>query len=120
MAEPVPERPVGSIGWFSVVMLIGHLGLLGIGASSLWVIAGGGWVSWIAAIALVIGYLLLWRLRLAPAARNRFAYRERLLVHLILGPAVIVLGSLANLWLPALAALSVIVLCDALAQRPKP
>lgn len=64
-----------------------------------------------------MAYGFLWRLRLAPAAQNRFAYRQRLTVHLILGPAVVVLAVLTSLWLPALVGGSMALLGDALASR---
>jgi len=38
-------------------------------------------------------------------------------VHLILGPAVVVLAVLTSIWLPALAGISMVLLGDALASR---
>ena len=106
-----------SISWYSVVLLAGHLVMAGVATWSLWVIGSGLWVGAGAALLLLAAYGFLWRLRLAPAAQNRFAYRQRLTVHLILGPAVVVLAVLTSLWLPALVGASMALLGDALASR---
>lgn len=113
----VATRPATEIRWFGVVLLLGHVALLALGAVSLWRIAGGWWVGGLAAGLFVLGYAALWRFWLAPGSRRRLGYKERLTVTLVLGPAVVVLGSLAELWLPALLATSVVALCDALDQR---
>ena len=105
------------IRWFGIVLLIGHLGLLVIGAASLWKIAGGWWVGALVALLFVLAYGAVWRFWLAPGSRRRLGYKERLTVNVVAGPAVVVLGSLAGLWLPALLAVSIILLCDALDQR---
>lgn len=127
MAEPLPEvteitepgasAPAGSIRWFGLVLFIGHLGLLVIGAVALWQIAGGWWVGAAAAALFVLVYAGLWRYLLAPGSLQRLGHRERLTVNLVAGPVVVVIASLAGLWLPALVALSVVVLCDALNSR---
>lgn len=127
MTEPLPEvteitepdstAPAGSIRWFGLVLLIGHLGLLVIGAIALWRIAGGWWVGAAAAAVFVLAYAGLWRYLLAPGSRQRLGHRERLTVNLVAGPVVVVIASLAGLWLPALVALSIVVLCDALNSR---
>ena len=91
-----------SISWYSVVLLAGHLVMAGVATWSLWVIGSGLWVGAGAALLLLVAYGFLWRLRLAPAAQNRFAYRQRLTVHLILVPAVVVLAVMTYIWLPDL------------------
>ncbi len=113
-----PPRP-GGIRWFAVVLLLGHLSLLAIGTYSLWRIAGGGPASWVAAGAFVLVFVLGWRLWLAPGSHRRLAFRERVTVHLVGGPVVVVLASLAHIWLPAVIALSAVVMCDALNERDR-
>lgn len=105
------------IRWFGVVLFVGHLALTVLGGVALWRIAGGWWVGAAVAALSVLGYLALWKQLLAPGARQRLNYRERLTVALVVGPAVVVLGSLSGLWLPALMATSVILLGDALNER---
>ena len=105
------------ISWYSVVLLAGHLVMVGVATWSLWVLGSGLWVGAGAALLLLVAYGFLWRLRMAPAAQNRFTYRQRLTVHLILGPAVVVLAVLTSIWLPALAGISMVLLGDALAAR---
>ncbi|AQP47809.1 hypothetical protein BW730_10200 [Tessaracoccus aquimaris] len=109
--------PSSEIRWFGLVLLVGHLGLLAIGAVALWRIAGGWWVGAVAAAVFVAAYAAVWRFWLAPGSTRRLGYKERLTVNVVAGPAVIVLGSLSGLWLPALLATSVILLSDALNQR---
>lgn len=117
----VPEseetQRLGGIRWFAVVVLVTYLALLAIGAWSLWVIAGGGLTSWIAASVFSALYVLGWRVWLAPGSRMRLAFRERTTLHMVAGPIVVVLGSLAQVWLPAVLALSALVMCDALNER---
>ncbi|RRD51404.1 hypothetical protein [Arachnia propionica] len=110
----------GQISWFSIVLLAGHGLLAGVGAWSLWVIGGGWWLGLVAAILFVLAYAVVWRLWLAPAGRLRLGYKERLVVHLTLGPAVVVLAVLANAWLIALVGVSLVLLGDALARGSRP
>ncbi|HMQ65975.1 MAG TPA: hypothetical protein PJ992_06765 [Arachnia sp.] len=121
MSQPreVAEVPVRAteVRWYGVVLLVGHLALTVIGAVALWRIAGGWWVGAAAAALFTLGYLALWRYLLAPGSRQRLAYRERLAIALVTGPAVLILGGLTDLWLPALVAMSVLILGDALDQR---
>lgn len=118
-ADQVSElrEPAGDIRWFGIVLLVGHVALLALGAVSLWRISGGWWIGAVAAAVFVIAYAAGWRFWLAPGARSRLGYRERLTVTMVAGPAVVVLGSLAGLWLPALIATSVVLLGDALNER---
>ena len=102
------------VRWFAVVLLVGPLALTVLGALALWRIAGGGWLGGVAAGLFVLGYVALWRVLLVPGSPTRLGYRERLTAALVLGPAVVVLGSLSGLWLPALMATSVVILGDAL------
>ncbi len=121
MSEPrdVAEAPGAEteIRWFGIVLLVGHLALTIIGAVALWRIAGGWWVGAAAAALFALGYFLLWRYLLAPGSRQRLGYRERLTIALVVGPAVLVLGGLTSLWLPALVATSVLILGDTLNER---
>ena len=111
------REPAGDIRWYGVVLLVGHVALLVLGAASLWRIAGGWWIGAAAAAVFVLAYAASWRFWLAPGARGRLGYKERLTVTMVVGPAVVVLGSLAGLWLPALIATSVVLLGDALNER---
>lgn len=113
-----PQRPAG-IRWFGVVLLVAYVAMLAIGVASLWAIAGGGSASWIASGVFMVLYLAGWRVWLAPGSRRRLAFRERVTVHLVAGPVVVVLGSLAHVWLPAVLALSVLVMSDALNERER-
>ncbi len=106
-----------SISWYSVVLLAGHMVMAAVATWSLWVLGSGLWIGAGAALLTLVAYGFVWRLRLAPAAHNRFTYRQRLTVHLILGPAVVVLAVLTSIWLPALAGISMVLLGDALAAR---
>ena len=110
----VEVQPATSVRWFGVVLLVGHIALLAVGALALWSIAGGWWVGALAAAVFVVGYAAMWRFLLAPGSRNRLGYRERLTVSLIAGPIVVLLGSLSGLWLLGLVATSVVLLGDAL------
>ncbi|MBB1482282.1 hypothetical protein H5392_00210 [Tessaracoccus sp. MC1865] len=105
------------VRWFGIVLLIGHLALIVVGAISLWRIAGGWWLGAVVAALFVLGYFALWRYLLAPGSRTRLGYRERLTVSVVLGPAVVVVASLAELWVPALVATCVMILGDALNSR---
>ena len=106
----------GHISWFSVVMLTGHAVLAGVGMWALWVIGGGLWLGLAAALFFLLAYALVWRRWLAPASHHRLGYKERLVVHLTLGPAVVVLATLASAWLIALVGVSLVLLGDALAR----
>ncbi|MGV8845720.1 hypothetical protein [Tessaracoccus sp.] len=117
ITDSAPPPRTGGIRWFAVVLLVGYLALLAIGAGSIWVIAGQGVAGWIAAIVFVLLYATAWRIWLAAGAHRRLAFKERVTVHLVAGPVVVVLGSLAHVWLPALLALSMVVMCDALDRR---
>ncbi|MFV0428639.1 MAG: hypothetical protein ACK5KO_04340 [Arachnia sp.] len=113
------SRDPEEVRWYSISMFGGHLGLLAVACASLWLILGGGWPAIGLMACAVVVYFVLWRTWLAPVATRRLRYRERLTVHLVLGPAIAVLASLADLWLPALIAVSVIVLSDALDERSR-
>jgi len=110
-------QPRAEVRWFGVVLLVGHVALIVLGAISLWRIAGGWWLGAVAAGLFALGYLALWRFLLAPGSPSRLGYRERFTLALVVGPVVVVLGSLAGLWLPALMATSVVILGDALDER---
>ena len=110
----VEVQPATSVRWFGVVLLVGHIALLAVGALALWSIAGGGGVGALAAAVFVVGYAAMWRFLLAPGSRSRLGYRERLTVSLIVGPIVVLLGSLSGLWLLGLVATSIVLLGDAL------
>ncbi len=114
---PAAERT--GVRWFGIVLLVGQLGLVVLGAVSLWRIGGGWWVGAAAAAVFVVIFAGVWRMLLAPGSRSRLRYRERLTVTLVTGPVVIVLGSLAGLWLPALMATSIALLGDALDERSR-
>ncbi len=113
-----PHRS-GGVRWFAVVLLVGYLALLALGAWSLRTLLGDGALSWGVTAAFVLLFAAGWRTWLAAGSRRRLAFRERLTVHLIAGPVVVVLASLSGIWLPALLALSVIVMCDALNERDR-
>ncbi|MGO1383506.1 MAG: hypothetical protein ACTHWA_09125 [Arachnia sp.] len=115
--EPTP-RP-GGIRWFAVVLVLAYLALLIICTVSLSRIAGDGITSWIAIGVFSVVFILGWRWWLAAGSHLRLAFRERLTVHLVGGPILVVLGSLAGLWMPAIIALSVAVMCDALNERDR-
>lgn len=110
----VQNEPETQIRWFGVVLLVGHLALLIIGALSLWRIAGGWWLGAVVAAVFALAYIFIWRYLLAPGAKTRLGFRERLTTSLVLGPAVVVLGALSHLWLPALIATSIVILGDSL------
>ncbi|MEO7587885.1 MAG: hypothetical protein ABIS84_07625 [Arachnia sp.] len=116
-SEEAP-RP-GGVRWYGVVLLVAYVALLALGCWSLWLIAGGELVAGIAAAIFALLYVLGWRVWLAPGSHRRLAFKERLTVHLIAGPVVVVLGSLAGVWLPTLVALSAVVMCDALNERDR-
>ena len=111
-----PSRP-GGIRWFAVVLLLGYLALVGIGMVSISRIAGDGLAAPIAMGVFVVIFLLGWRWWLAAGSARRLAFRERVTVNLVGGSIVVVLASPAHLWLPALIALSVVVMCDSLNER---
>ncbi|MCC2593491.1 hypothetical protein LKO27_08730 [Tessaracoccus sp. OS52] len=110
---------MSELRWYAVVLFIGQLALVVIGALSLWRIAGGWWLGAVVAGVFVLAYCVSWLLLLAPGSPRRLGYKERLTLNLVLGPAVVVLASLASLWLPALVALSVAIMCDALNERSR-
>ena len=115
--SPAADEAVGGIAWFGLLLLVGHLGLLVIGAVSLWHIAGGWWVGAAAAGLFTLACAAGWWVWLAPGSPRRLRYRERFTVSVVAGPAIVVLGSLASLWLPAILALSIVLLGDALNVR---
>lgn len=110
---------MSDLRWYAIVLFLGQLALLGIGAWSLWGIAGGWWLGAVAAGLFVVAFVFSWVLLLAPGSTRRLSFRERLTINLVVGPAVVVLASLAGLWLPALVALSVVIMCDALNERSR-
>lgn len=107
------------VRWYAIVLFLGHLALLGLGAWSLWRIAGGWWLGAVVAALFVLAYATCWALLLAPGSSRRLSYKERLTVQCVVGPAIVVLSSLAGLWLPALVALSVTIMCDALNEKTR-
>lgn len=109
----------GGIRWYAVVLTIGQVALLVLGGWALWQIAGGWWLGALAAGLFGTVFLAGWLWLLAPGSPRRLGYRERLTVNLVAGPAVVVVASLADVWLPALAALSVVIMCDALNQKQR-
>lgn len=115
--DRIDNAPVATVRWFAVVSLVGHLGLLGLGAWSLWVISGGWWLGAVAAPLFVLAYAAMWRFLLAPGSRRRLGYRERFTVTIVVVPLVVVLAALGEVWLPALVAGSFVLLGDALNQR---
>lgn len=115
--DEIDSQPVTEIRWFAVVSLIGHLGLLALGAVSLWRIADGGWLGFGAAAVFVLLYASMWRFLLAPGSVRRLGIQERWTVTLVVVPLVIVIAALANIWLPAVVAGSFVLLGDALNQR---
>ena len=115
--HPGSESSESGLRWFAVALLIGHLSLLTIGAVALWRIGGGWWQGAVAAAAVALAYAALWRFLLAPGAKRHLGYRGRFTVNLVLGPIIVILGSLAGLWLPGLLAASTVLLCDALNER---
>lgn len=117
MTEIPETEPGGGLRWFGIVLLIAQLGLLALGIVALWQIGGGWWLGALAGGIFTLIFLVVWILFLAPGSRQRLGYRERLLINLLVGPAVVVMGGLTSLWLPALVALSVTILCDALDER---
>lgn len=115
---PLPEPPQGGgIRWFAAVLLVAQLGLLVLGAVSLWRVGGGWWLGAAVAAAFVLLTVVGWYVVMAPGSPWRLGFRERLVVNLLFGSAVLVATGLANLWLPALVALATVVLTDALDER---
>lgn len=107
----------GEIRWFGAVAAIAQLALMAIGAWSLWTMGGGWWMGAIGALVWVAAHAMVFLVLVAPGSTLRLAFRERLLVNLLLGSVVLVASGFSGLWLPALVALSTIILCDALDQR---
>lgn len=105
------------IRWYGVVLLAGHVGLLLLGVASLWRIFGGGGLGITGGLLFAAAYAALWRFLLAPGSRQRLAFKKRLGYTLAVGVAVLVLGAFASLWLPALIAISVVLLGDTLNER---
>ena len=54
----IEGSPATEVRWFGVVLLIGHLALLVIGAASLWRIAGGWWVGVLALLVVLWWWLV--------------------------------------------------------------
>ena len=115
--DEIDEQPATEIRWFAVVSLVGHVGLLALGAAALWQIASGGWVGFVAAAAFVLAYVAKWRFFLAPGSAHRLGVRERWTLTLVVVPLVVVIAALANIWLPAVIAGSFVLLGDGLNQR---
>ncbi len=109
----------GEIRWFGVVLLVAYLALLILGARSVWILLGAGTVAWILTGVFVVAYILGWRIWLVPGSPRRLPFKGRLLVHLVVGPVLVVLSALTGAWLPALVALSAAVMCDALDERDR-
>ena len=116
--EGARPRP-GGIRWFGLVLFLAHVSLLALGAWSLWVLAGRQLVAATAAAVFALLYMGARRLWMAPGSRRRLAFKERVTVHLVAGPVIVILGSLAQLVLPAVVALSIAVMCDALDERDR-
>ncbi len=106
-----------SISWFAIVLLAGHALLAGIGAWSLWVISAGLWLGLAAAVVFVIAYAFVWRRWVAPASPARLGYKERVGLHLILGPAIVVLATFSSTWLIGIVGVSLTLLGDALGRN---
>lgn len=115
--DEIDAQPPARIRWFAVVSLVGHVGLLAIGAASLWRIGDGWWIGALVALLFVLLYATMWRFWLAPGSKLRRGYRERFTITLVIVPLTVVLGALAQLWLPALVAGSFVMLGDALNER---
>ncbi|NLE96455.1 MAG: hypothetical protein GX596_00495 [Propionibacterium sp.] len=112
--DRIDHEPVAQVRWFAVVSLVGHLGLVGLGAWSLWVISGGWWLGAVTAPVFVLLYAAMWRFWLAPGSRRRLGYRERFTATIVVVPLVVVLAALGEVWLPAVVAGSFVLLGDAL------
>lgn len=117
--HPKTVEDDAEVGWFGIVLLAGHLGLLSIASVSLWRVCGGGIVGFVTAGLIVLTYAALWRLLFAPAAPRRLDYKQRLVTTVLLGTGTVLLGALAQLWVPALLATSVVVLGDTLDERTR-
>lgn len=115
--DEIEAQPATEIRWFAVVSLVGHLGLLVIGAVSLSLISDGGWLGFGSAAFFILLYAVMWRFLLAPGSTRRLGVRERWTITLVAVPMVIVLATLANVWIPAVVAGSFVLLGDALNQR---
>ncbi len=109
----------GEIRWFGVVLLVAYLALLILGARSVWILVGAGTVAGIITGVFVVAYILGWRMWLVRGSQRRLPFKGRLLLHLVVGPVMVVLSALAGVWLPALVALSAVVMCDALDERDR-
>lgn len=112
---PLPQpRERAGIRWFAAVLLVAQLGLLVLGAIALWRIGSGWWLGAAVAGVFVLFSVAGWYFVMAPGSRWRLGLRERLVVNLLFGSGVLVVTGLANLWLPALMSLAIVVLTDSL------
>lgn len=118
MSEPA-RTGSPRIRWYAAVLVLAQATLLGLGARSLWVIAGGWWIGAVAAASFTVVAAVGWAVLLVPGSRRRLPFRDRLTTLLLAGTGVVVAASLADVWIPALAALSTAVLCDSLDQRAR-
>ena len=117
---PLPQGRAaqpGQLRWFAIGLLLGQVGLLVVGVAALWRIGEGWWLGAAVGLSFALVYLGLWYFLLAPGSRRRLAFRERLLIHLLVGTFVLVVGGLSDLWVLALVALSITLICDALDEN---
>lgn len=117
MAANSKERFAGEVRWFAVVSVVGHLGLLLLGAIALWNISGGGWLGFGAAAVFALVYASVWGILLRSGSPRQLDRRERWTLTFIVVPLVIVIAALGLVWMPALIAGSFVLLGDALDQR---
>lgn len=117
MAE-ARTAPGVRIQWYAVVQFIAHLGALALGCYSLWQMGGGWWLGALAGVVFAVVYGAIWATWLAAGSARRRSYRGRLLTVLLSGTAIVVLAGFGGVWLPAVIAVSIIVLCDALGEGP--
>lgn len=106
------------VQWYAVVQFLAHLGVLAIGCYSLWQMGGGWWLGALAGAVFAVVYGSIWATWLVAGSARRQSYRGRLLTVLLSGTMIVVLAGFADVWLPAVVAVSVIVLCDALGEGP--
>ena len=115
--DRIDARPAAEVRWFAVVSLVGHVGLLALGAWALWRISGGWWLGAATAPVFAVAYAAMWRFLLAPGSRRRLGQRERFTLTLVVVPLVVVLAALGEIWLPALIMGSFVLLGDSLNER---
>lgn len=114
MTPEAHQDDPAEIRWYAVVLLAGHVGLLLLGLASLWRISGGWGLGVMGGLLFAAAYVALWRFLLAPGSRQHLPFRKRLGCTLAMGVVVLVLGVFSSLWLPALIAISVVLLGDTL------